>query len=225
MSELFIPKPWPSRPLLGGLIATIAVLAYWTGPGLRSTEAQSHPQEAELFQRLHSQKTTDGARIQLLQLAKSEPSIKRGLAVQLPLLIEAGPNSCPQNEIIDLEKRWHSCPWFNAVELAGNLKIAEAAPALTRWISWRSSSIIVGLSSEARLDFLPAAKALAQIGDAAIAAVQDVLNHGNSDERAKAVRVLCIVHSPEAKAALRDDLEHERDPDLQAMIKRELAQK
>ena len=33
------------------------------------------------------------------------------------------------------------------------------------------------------------------------------------------MRVLCIIHTPKAKAVLRDLLPSESDPDLQAMIK------
>jgi hypothetical protein len=179
--------------------------------------AQSHPSPSELVQQLQSDKTTDNARDELLKLGKSAPNVRQYLAVHLPPLIERGPSKadCSGN----------SCePWKNEVELAGHLKIDAAAPALAKWINWRSQGP-AGLSLEARLVFYPAATALFEIGDPAIPAVQHALDYGTSDEHYKAVRVLCIIHSPSAKAVLRNDLQREPDPDLQAMIKRDLEEK
>jgi PBS lyase HEAT-like repeat len=133
-------------------------------------------------------------------------------------MIEPGPKSCPPNEIVDLVARWHSCPWYNAVELVGNLRVGEASSALVPWINWRSEGPF-GMSLEARLIFYPAAKALYEIGDPAIPALQRVLNSGSSGEHARAVRVLCIIHTPKSKAVLQDDLPLETDPDQQTMIK------
>jgi hypothetical protein len=133
-------------------------------------------------------------------------------------MIERGPKSCPPSEIVDLVARWDSCPWYNAVELAGKLKIGEAAPALSPWINWRSEGPLLP-TLEAQLIFHPAAKALYEIGDPAIPVVQRVLNSGSSEEHARAVRVLCIINTPKSKAVLQDDLPHETDPDQQTMIK------
>jgi len=119
---------------------------------------------------------------------------------------------------VDLAARWHACPWYNAVELSGKLKIAEVASALASWINWRSEGPFLP-TLEVQLIFHPAAKALAEIGDPAISTLQRVLNSGNSEEHARAVRVLCIIHTPKAKAVLRVNLPRESDPDLQAMIK------
>ncbi|HEX4544515.1 MAG TPA: HEAT repeat domain-containing protein [Candidatus Acidoferrum sp.] len=203
------------------MLATIAVLGLWSGLGEHWVMAQSHPAASELVQKLQSDKTTDDARKQLLQLGKSDPDIRRYLVASLPPMIEMGPKSCPPSEIVDVFARWHTCPWYNVVELAGELKIGEAAPALAPWIGWRTPAPFI-LSLEARLVFYPAAKALAEIGDPAIPVVQPALDRGNSDEHYKAVRVLCIIHTPNAKAVLRDDLQRETDPDLQAMIRNAL---
>jgi hypothetical protein len=197
--------------LFSRLIVTVVALGYLSGPGVRCIVAQSHPSPSELFQKLQSDQTTDSARDELLRLGKLDPEVREYLAIHLPSLIESGPGRGPCSGYPCQE-------WKNAVELAGNLRIGEAAPALARWINWRSPGP-AGLSLEARLVFYPAARALFEIGDPAIPSVRFALDHGGPDEHYRAVRVLCIIHTPEAKAALRDFLPRESDPNLQAMIK------
>jgi hypothetical protein len=105
--------------------------------------------------------------------------------------------------------------------LTGKLKISETAPSLARWINWRSEGPL-STSMEAQLIFYPAAKALYEIGDPSVPVVQRVLNSGSPEEHARALRVLCIIHTPKAKAVLQEDLPHETDPHVQAMIKNSL---
>jgi len=200
------------------MIATMAVLGCWS---CLNATAQNHLAPSELVQRLQSDKTTDEARKQLVQLAKSDPDVKHHLAVQLPPMIEIGPKSCPPSDLVDVVARWHACPWYNAVELSGNLKIAEAASALAPWINWRNDGPFLP-TLEVQLIFHPAAKALAEIGDPAIPVLQQVLSSGNPGEHAVAVRVLCIIHTPKAKAVLQEDLPNETDPDVRTMIKNSL---
>jgi hypothetical protein len=192
---------------------TAFVLFVWClAPGVQCILAQSHPTAAELIQNLQSPQTTDNAKNELLKLGRSDPEIRQYLTVHLPPLIESGPGSP--------DCSGHHCQeWNNAVELAGKLKIGEAAPALARWINWRNPGAPVGLSLEARLVFYPAARSLADIGDLAIPAVQHALDHGNADEHFKAVRILCIIHTPKAKAVLQGVFPTESEPDLRAMIK------
>jgi hypothetical protein len=176
--------------------------------------AQSHPSPSKLVQLLQSKKTTNNARDELLRLGKSDPEVQKYLAAHLPRLIESGPSTADCQE--------NTCEtWLNAVKLAGQLKIAKAVPALAQWISWRERGAPLGLSSEAMLVFYPAATALWEIGNPAVPAVQHVLE---SDQRPRFrridERVLCIINTPESKAALRDFLPRESDPDLQAQIKR-----
>jgi hypothetical protein len=200
------------------MIATMAVLGCWSW---LNAIAQNHLAPSELVQKLRSDKTTDEARKQLVPLANSEPDVKHYLAAQLPPMIEIGPKSCPQSDISDLDARWHACPWYNAVELSGKLRIAEASTALARWISWRSEGPFLP-SLEAQLVFHPAAKALAAIGDPAIPVLQQALGSGNPKDHAVAVRVLCIIHTAKSKSVLQEDLAHESDPTLQTMIKNTL---
>lgn len=114
-----------------------------------------------------------------------------------------------------------ACPWYNGVELAGKLKIAEAASALGPWIATRpQDGAIIGISSEMGLLPYPVATALCGIGNPAIPALQDqVLRSKSPQLRFVPLRVLCIIDTPESKAALRDDLAHESDPGLQRMIR------
>ncbi len=205
--------------ILVAMIVTTAVLGSWSALANDCAMAQSHPPASELVQKLQSDKTTDDARKQLLQLAKSDPHVRQYLAIQLPPLIERGPKSCPPSDIGDLYTRWHACPWYNAVELSGKLRIAEAVSALAPWISWRAEGPFLP-TQEAQLVFHPAAKALAAIGDPAIPVLQKALSSGNPKDHAVALRALCIIHTPKSKAVLQDDLPHETDPDVQTMIKR-----
>ena len=200
------------------MIATMAVLRCWS---CLSATAQNHLAPSELVQRLRSDKTTDEARKQLVQLANSDPDVKRYLAAQLPSMIETGPKSCPPSDIEDLNTRWHSCPWYNAVELSEKLRIAEAAWALAPWISWRAEGPLLP-TLEAQLVFHPAAKALAAIGDPAIPVLQQALSTGNPKDHRVAVRVLCIIHTPKAKTVLQDDLPRETAPEVRTMIKNSL---
>jgi hypothetical protein len=206
-------------------IATL-VIGYAGALIAHRADAQNPPAPSDLVQRLQSAETTNQARRQLLQFGESDPAVRKYLAAHLPAMIEKGPYSCAPNNIKDVETRWHSCPWYNAVELAGKLKIGEAAPSLGPWIAMRTiGGAIVGISSEWRLDFYPAATALWQIGNPAIPTVQSVFDSGRPSSHFLALRVLTIINTPEAKAALRDDLPREPDPGLQAKIREALDEK
>lgn len=197
------------------MIATMVVVGWWS---CLNATAQNHLAPSELVQKLRSDKTTDEARKQLELLANSDPVAKQYLAAQLPPMIQLGPKSCPQSDIVDLDARWHACPWYNAVELSGKLRIAETATALAPWISWREEGPLLP-TLEAQLVFHPAAKALAAMGDPAIPILQQVLSSGNPKDHSVAVRVLCIIHTERAKAVLREDLPRETDPAVKTMIK------
>lgn len=197
-------------------ITALVLFVWWLGPGVQCVVAQSHPTATELVQNLQSEQTTDNAKKELVRLGKSDPAIRQYLTLHLPPLIESGPG--------DWSCSGHHCQeWKNAVELAGKLKIGEAAPALAHWVNWREPGP-TGLSLEARLVFYPAARSLADIGDPAIPALQRVLDSGSPEEHARAVRVLCIIHTPKAKAVLRENLPREQNPDTQAMIKRAIGE-
>lgn len=201
------------------LLTLVVVFCSSLGPGVKCGLAQSHGSPLELIQELQSDRTTDHARDELLKLGKSDSKVRQYLTVHLPPLIEIGPSmgSCPG----------YPCEvWKNAVQVAADLKIGEAAPALARWISVKDANPWPGIRSYGnKLEINPAAIALSRIGDPAIPALKNILDHGSPDEHTLAVRSLCTIHSPKAKAVLRDDLQHESDPALGAMIKRALRSK
>lgn len=206
------------------LIASFIATVWWRSLSVHGAMAQNHPTVSELVQELRSEKTTNMAREQILKFRKSDPTVRKSLAASLPLLIKMGPDSCRPSTSLN-ETRWHSCPWYNSVELAGEFKIGEAVPALGPWFSWsKYDGVIVGLSSELSLEPYVAARALAKIGDPAIRTVQSFLESSQPQEHYRAVRVLCMINTPKAQAVLRDDLPHELDPLTQQMIKETLGE-
>lgn len=115
------------------------------------------------------------------------------------------------------------CMFFareTAVEIAMRLKMAEAAPALARWIS--TKEFRRGETPGNKLVINPAAIALAAIGDPAIPALRHVVDYGDAEQHALAVRTLCTIGTSKAKSVLRDDLSRESDPALQSMVKQTL---
>jgi hypothetical protein len=203
------------------MMAIVAGITLWSGPWVSCARAQDQAAASELVQKLQSDKTTDGARRQLLQLGKTDPDVRRYLIAHLPPMIEMSPKSCPPSDVADVVNRWHTCPWYNAVELAGQLRIQEAVLSLVPWIGWRTPAPLLP-SGGAEFLFHPAARALAEIGDPAVPAVQSAVDHGNPLEHYYALRILGIIHTPKAKAALREDLPREGDPNVRAMVKKSI---
>jgi HEAT repeat protein len=174
-----------------------------------SSYAQEPPQVQTLLHQLQSAQKTDEAAEQLLKLGRSDSKAREYLALHLPAIVDKGPKDPAQ-------------PWINAVRLAGDLKIAEAAPALAKWIGLSSGGTTT-LSQETRLEANAPGKALAQIGTPAIAALVSILNHGNLYERWNAVYALNLIGSPQAKTALRKHLEREPDSTVRGFIEKALA--
>lgn len=168
--------------------------------------AQEASELAALFQQLQLPEKTDSATQQFLKL-KANPAAKKYLAGHLPAMIVRGPEGFQQ-------------PWNNAVSLAGEFKIAEAAPALAGWISANAAAGTITLGEAAKLANEPAGKALVEIGDPSIPSLADVLAHGSLDQRWNAFYALNLIGSPKAKAALRDHVRDEHDPNLRKVIQR-----
>jgi PBS lyase HEAT-like repeat-containing protein len=206
-------------PISSRLITAVVVFGFWGGPGAHGIPAQARPSPSELIQNLQSEQTTDEARNELLKLGRSDPEVRQYLTAHLPPLIESGPSAriCPG----------YPCQgWRNAVELAGNLKIGEASAALARWISVKDVNPWPGIHPYGnKVEINPSALALSRIGDPAIPALRHVLDSGSPGEHALAVRALCTINTPKAKAVLGEELPHESDPNLQAQIKRVLGEK
>jgi hypothetical protein len=186
------------------LIALTLLLA----PPALALSAQENPQIVRLFQELQVPETTQKAADQLLDLGKSDPQIRSYLATHLPTLIQQGPSD-------------PMVPWLNAVHLAGGLQIAEAAQALAQWIRVTTGGTLT-LGQWAKLEYNPAAKALAQIGDPALDSLQGILHQGDRTEREMAVQTLSMIGSPKAKAVLSRHEALEPDPNLRKFIQKSL---
>ncbi len=193
------------RPPL--LIAALAlVMGSWGSRG----HAQSKPTPADLLPKLESEATADQAAEQLRKLAQSDPAGRRFLVLHLPPMIEEGP-------------KIHAQAWRSAVQLAGDLRMVEAAPALAKWLGLDSGSEISDMHREAKLEHSAPGKALFQIGDPAVPYVQAALAHGTSRERWTAAYVLNRIGSEKARAAMRDSLPEQTDETLRWFINRSLS--
>jgi len=175
-------------------------------------QAQEMP-IAAVFQRLQSQSPTEvsQAAAQLERQGRSDLKVREYIALHLPPLIEKGPAQLD-----------YPGPWVVLVRLAGDLKIAEAAPALAKWLTVDNLGEITA-ASFIKLETNPAGKALAEIGDPAIPAVTGVFNHGTLRERRYAVYVLNLIDSLGAKKALREQLNNEPDGQLRDFIRKSLS--
>ena len=185
-------------------LATAGIVAFFLCPNLRGN-AQSDP--SGLFQRLQIDSSTDDAETQFLRNAKTDPETRTYLALHLPELINKGPKN-------------NARPWTNAVKLAGELKISEAIPSLASWIGEGQveEPAFITRGSYMRLQTLPAAKALAQIGNPAVPRVSKVLDEGSTHERYIAVYVLMQISSADAMNALAEHSQNETDPDIKDLI-------
>jgi hypothetical protein len=153
--------------------------------------------------------------MQLVKLANSDSGARRYLAEHLPSLIEADPRN-PQPD-----RRAYARPqWLNAVQLAGGLTFAEAAPALAKWITFRDPPGIGDTLLEETLGNSPAGTALIQIGDPAIPAMQRLLADGNRDGRWHATYGLTYSKSSKARAVLRKYAANGEDHELAEFLKR-----
>ena len=184
---------------------------------LAFASAQSTPKAATLFQQLQVDRTSKEAEQQLLNLAKSDRTVRTYLVAHLPPLIEMGPYPPGSNSPSPAPT------WRNAATLAGELKIVEAVPALAKFIAERSSGPTETLSQESNLTAYPAGLALVKIGDPAVPAIGEVLERGNLFERVRAIYALNLIGSSKAKAVLSQHAPHEPDEGLRDFIGRATA--
>lgn len=168
-------------------------------PGLH---AQESTDLLRLFKQFQEHSTTDAATKELIHLGKSDPQTRKYLARHLPEVIENRGN--PQ-------------VWTNAVQVAGQLKIAEAVPALARWLD-RNGGGTITLSGMMQLRNEPPARALVAIGDPSVPTLATVLRTGNLHQRETAAIALHRIGTPVAQRTLRDHAKVETDSNLRAFI-------
>lgn len=191
------------RPLLGLMTFMLASAG---------AAAQEQPSPADLFQKLQNDASPYQSYLaarKLVKLGKSDSDTHAYVALHLPALIERNPDAFPVS-------------WRNAVEIAGNLKIAEACPALKAWVgdlSLRAGEM--NLSDYNDLDNDPAALALSRIGDLAIPTLVQVLREHADDvpfTRWEPIIALKLMDSEKARDALRDQAKRETSPGLQKLM-------
>src|SRR5258708_27728597 len=189
------------RLLWIAVTACVVTIIVWLGVSTQKSRSAAH-----VFQQLQNAETSDHAKDELMNLTKTNPDARSYLVAHLPQLIAD-------------EKLLHfnSPVWINAVHLAGDLHVDEAAPSLARWIGlvWGGPT---DMSRYATMEDNPPGQALAKIGDHTIPVLKGVLDHGSTQERTNAVRALFLIGSEHAKTILMEHLKDESDPQLSKTI-------
>lgn len=189
------------------------VIAMMASHAARVVSQQPEEPVVAVFQRLQSQSPTEihQATEQLLKRGRSDPKVREYIALHLPPIIETGP-----------AQKEYPGPWMELVRLAGGLRISQAAPALAKWLTIDNIGEIT-TASFTRLENNPAGAALVQIGDPAVPAIVQVLDHGTLRERRYAAYALNLISSVNAKSALQQHLNREPDEVLRDAIRKMLA--
>jgi hypothetical protein len=196
------------------LIVVAALLTWAIEPGILCAATQVKPTIQQLFRQLQDKRTSDQALTELLKLGNADTGVRQFLAIHLPAFIDADPRDRRPNRHTLLRPEW-----CNAAQLAGGLKLVEAAPALAKWISFRTGSLVT-LSTVEGLTNSPAGTALVQIGDPAIPALRQVLEHDSRRTwRSDAAFALISINSQESKAVLRDYAARAPDRQLGELIR------
>jgi hypothetical protein len=164
----------------------------------------------ELFKQLQSEHTTDEALQRFLELGPNNIQARKYLEQRLPSMISQEPKDHPRS-------------WLNEVRLAGEFRITQATPALSKWIGLPVGTLTGGTIAEAAgLDFFPAGKALVKIGEPAVPSLTKILATGSLREKWVAYRALYLIASPQSLNALRAQLKNETDAGLKREIKKAL---
>jgi HEAT repeat protein len=161
--------------------------------------AQKAPDIHTLFTELKEPGTTNRAAQQIPRVASENSAAREYIAEKLPDMIEK----------MTLDQVWR-----NAVRLAGQLKASNSVPALMRVLprSPFKPSILIG--SAMSLDADAVGKALCEIGDPAVPALANLLEHADKTTRWRAARILWNIDSPSSRKVMREDLQHETDPEI-----------
>ena len=107
---------------------------------------------------------------------------------------------------------------LNAVQMAGELRVAKTIPILTELLrrDHQSGPIRLGMASHLYDD--PVAKALSLIGEPATDSVAGLFENGDPATRRRAAIVLSNIGTPRARQALLSQIDKEPDPKLKAFI-------
>jgi hypothetical protein len=184
-----------------------------------STSDAPSPAVLKLFEKLQIPETTDQAFDKLESLAESDPKIRNFLVERIPALVDVGPQHY-QPKIPESAVQYPGPVWRNAVKLASDLNITEAAPALVKWIGV-SNGGMGDLYTWAALTDQPAGQALIGMGDASVPALSEGLTSNDHHHRWDCANALRRIGSPQAMAALRSYATHGTDKELVESINRD----
>jgi HEAT repeat protein len=171
---------------------------------------QSDPDIVAFFAKLNQPSTTDQAARQVLETATKSSKAREYVVQRLPGMIEK-----PESDEI----------WLNAVRLAGQLKAVESIPSLQKALSRGplGGLLAYSMTAELRLENDVVAKALSQIGEAAIPAATNLLASEDQKTRRRAVLILRNMGTPAARKAMQICLAREADPTIRELIENGLS--
>jgi HEAT repeat protein len=173
---------------------------------------QQSPEIRKLFAQLNEPSTTDMAAHQILEVAAKDATARQYIVRKLPDMII---KQKPEDEV-----------WQNAVRLAGKLKSSEAIPSLLNALSLGPAGgpMNTTFGVQMRLEDDIVAKALSEIGDPAISAVERLLSNEDKKTRRRAVLILRNMDSPAARKVLQERLPHENDQIIKELIETGLSE-
>lgn len=151
--------------------------------------------------RVRTGTVSNDAKFALINRANSDPEAKEYIVERLPPLLESYGGG---------KDLFENMAWENAVQVAGELKVAAAVSVLCRLIDLLSSPE-AGMGASYNFLNRAAVWALIQIGPAAVPAVIGVLKNGTALQREEAAYVLGNIGTPPARQALEERLPEERD--------------
>jgi len=181
-------------------LCSFCILVFWV---VQSAKATQRTRESGLvFSRLNDPNTSAEATQEII--ADEDPSARKYVSERLPDMID----TLPENLV-----------WRNSVKLAGQLKAANAVVALARVLPHSESDVgIQSFSFAWIISRDPVGKALCEIGDPAVSAMAELLNHGDMSARWRALRVLWNLNSPAARKVMEAYLHNGDDSKIQSAI-------
>ncbi len=156
------------------------------------------------FSDLRNTTKTDAGYARLKSLGASSADNRAYIASKLPQMIAAGPTV----RFFAFDPRWR-----NELDLADDLKIVEAAPAMVQQIKCCDSGIVSGYSAAWNLGFRPAALALVDMGDVAVPTLKEGLENPDAETAFLCARVLEEMDTPVSKSALTDTAWRRKHPE------------
>jgi len=119
-------------------------------------------------------------------------------------LVEAGPAAIPLllPVLCDESKPNFDVAWRHAARALGELKAGAAAPCLVQMLSLGDVTLSVFKPEKTIFDDDPAFAALVQIGEPAVPAIARYLPSLHPNKAYLALRVLRVINTPSAKAAV-----------------------